>query len=86
MGAREYDSKREQANEAHRQARELRELHLISNCGLDIRINYGNKYVPRHIALRISDQFPIWADEYDAAADRLEEQMAGMFAEVTDHE
>lgn len=83
MTVREYESKREQARTARREASELRELHLISNCGLDIRINYGTKYVPRHIALRISDQFPIWADEYDAIAARLEAEMEAMLVSTT---
>lgn len=73
-----YEYKREQAKIARRQAKELRELHRVSKCGLDIKINYGTKYVPRHIAMRISDQFPIWADEYDAVADRIEAEMAAM--------
>jgi hypothetical protein len=79
MSARDYEHKREQARTARQEARDLRELHSISRCGLDIQINYGHKYVPRHIALRISDQFPIWADEYEATADRLEAEMEGMF-------
>lgn len=78
MTVQQYEYKREQARTAREQAKELRELHLISKCGLDIKINYGTKYVPRHIALRISDQFPIWADEYDAVADRLESEMSEM--------
>ena len=80
MGLNIYEHKREQARTARSEARELRELHKISKCGLDIQINYGTKYVPRHIALRISDQFPIWADEYDAVADRLEAEMESMFS------
>jgi hypothetical protein len=80
MSARQYEYKREQAKIARRQAEELRKLHTIANCGLDIRINYGTKYVPQHIAMRIADQFPIWADEYDTVADRLESEMAAMFA------
>ena len=80
MSLNEYEYKREQAKTARYQASELRELNSISRCGLDIRINYGTKYVPHHIALRISDQFPIWAAEYEALADRIEADMAAMFA------
>ena len=79
-GARTYEYKREQARTARREAAELRELNKISRCGLDIQINYGTKYVPHHIALRISDQFPIWATEYEQYADRLEEEMQAMFS------
>jgi hypothetical protein len=75
-----YENKREQARTARYQAKDLRELNTISRCGLDIRINYGTKHVPHHIALRISDQFPIWADEYEAIADRLEAEMQSMFS------
>ena len=78
MSIRAYEYKREQARTARYEAKELRELNTISRCGLSIQINYGTKYVPRHIALRISDQFPIWADEYEALADRLEAEMESM--------
>jgi len=81
-----YEYKREQARTARRQAAELRELNNISRCGLDIRINYGTRYVPTHIALRISDQFPIWADEYDAIAARLEAEMESMLTPQTTKE
>lgn len=74
----EYEYKREQARIARREAAELRALHLTSKCGLNIRINYGTKNVPTHIALRISDQFPIWAAEYEALAEQLEADMASM--------
>jgi len=80
-----YEYKREQVQIARRQAADLRNLHTISKCGLDIRINYGTKHVPQHIALRISDQFPLWADEYDGVADQIEAEMAAML-KGTDHE
>lgn len=79
-----YEYKREQAQIARRQARELRDLHLTAKCGIDIRINYGTRAVPRHIAMRIADQFPIWADEYDAVADRMEAEMAAMLTREAD--
>jgi len=79
MSTANYEYKRKQAETARYEAADLRELNTISRCGLDIRINYGTKYVPHHIALRISDQFPIWADEYEALADRLESEMESMF-------
>jgi len=79
MSQSSYEYKREQARVARREANDLRDLHAVSKCGLDIQINYGTKYVPRHISLRISDQFPIWADEYEALANRLEAEMESMF-------
>jgi hypothetical protein len=78
-----YEYKREQAQIARREAEELRDLHMSAKCGLDLRMNYGTRDVPRHIVLRIADQFPIWAAEYDALADRLEAEMAAML--VSDH-
>ena len=75
-----YEYKREQARTAQRQAADLRDLNGVSRCGLDIQINYGTRYVPRHIALRIADQFPIWADEYEAIAKRLEAEMESMLS------
>lgn len=86
MSATTYEYKRKQALTARREAAELRELHLTSRCGLDIQINYGTKYVPRHIALRISDQFPLWADEYDAIASQLEADMESMFSTSEEHQ
>lgn len=83
MSKTSYEYKRDQAKTARQQARDLRSLHGTATCGLDIQINYGTRYVPRHIAMRIADQFPIWADEYDALADRLETEMDAMFA--SDH-
>jgi hypothetical protein len=73
-----YEYKREQARTARREAAELRELHSVAKCGLDLKLNYGTQYVPRHIELRVADQFPIWAAEYEAVADRLEAEMAAM--------
>ena len=73
-----YEYKRKQAKIARRQAHELREMHGIANCGLDIRINYGTFNVPQHIAMRIADQFPIWAAEYEDLADRIEGDMSRM--------
>lgn len=70
-----FDRDRQRAREARRQARELRDLHAISKCGIDLRLNYGTKHVPQHIAMRIADQFPIWADEYDAIADQIEHDL-----------
>lgn len=75
---RAFEYKQQQAREARRQASDLRGLHKTAKCGLDIRINYGTRSVPKHIAMRIADQFPIWADEYDAVADRLEREMQQM--------
>jgi len=86
VSAAHYEYKRQQAETARRQAEQLRELNTISRCGLDIRINYGSKYVPHHIALRISDQFPIWADEYEATAAQLEAEMESMFSAPTSKE
>lgn len=80
MSVQQYEYKREQAKTARREAAELRELHKIAKCGLDLRLNYGTKYVPRHIEMRVADQFPIWADEYEAVADRLEAEMQAMLA------
>ncbi|WP_217182667.1 hypothetical protein [Streptomyces sp. AC495_CC817] len=80
MSAREYEQKQDQARLARRQASELREIHRIANCGLDMKIQYGTYNVPRHIAMRVADQFPIWADEYDDVADRIESEMEAMFA------
>ena len=77
-----YEYKREQARIARDQAKDLRNLHRIAKCGLDLRISYGTKYVPRHIELRIADQFPIWADEYDAVAEKIEKEMDAMFSKV----
>jgi hypothetical protein len=79
MNATEYETKRERALIARHEAAELRELHAISQYSLDRRLSYGTKHVPRHIALRIADQFPIWAAEYDAAADQIEADMESMF-------
>lgn len=79
-----YEYKREQALTARREAAELRELHKIAKCGLDLHLNYGTKYVPRHIEMRIADQFPIWADEYERVAVRLKEEMAAMLTNHTD--
>lgn len=82
MCKREYEHKREQVRKARQEARDLREMHKIANCGLDMKIQYGTYNVPRHVAMRVADQFPIWADEYDAVADRLEAEMEAMFAGV----
>ena len=30
--------------------------------------------------MRVADQFPIWADEYDATAERIEAEMDAMLA------
>ena len=81
---RAFEYKQEQARVARQEASELRELHFIANCGLDIRINYGTKYVPQHIAMRIADQFPIWADEYEALAARLDRDMQQMLGAAPD--
>lgn len=78
MTIKEYEYKREQARTARQEAAELRELHLIAKCGLDLRLNYGTKHVPRHIEMRVADQFPIWADEYEDVAARLEAEMEAM--------
>lgn len=80
-----YEYKREQARTARREAKELRELHKIAHCGLDLRLNYGTRYVPRHIEMRVADQFPIWADEYEAVAEQLEAEMAAMLVSA-DHQ
>lgn len=74
----QYEYLREQARIARREAGELRELHKIATCGLDQRYGYGNHRVPHHIARRVADSYPIWADEYDAIATNLEHQMAEM--------
>jgi hypothetical protein len=80
MSIANYEYKREQARTARWQAADLRDLNGVSRCGLDIRINYGTRDVPQHIALRIADQFPIWADEYEAVAARLEAEMESMLS------
>lgn len=82
MTIRTYEAKREQARIARREAAELREAHKIAKCGLDLRLNYGTYRVSRHIEMRMADQFVIWADEYDAIADRLEAEMEAMLAAV----
>lgn len=81
-----YEYKREQASTARAQANDLRDLHLTAKCGLDIHINYGTRYVPQHIAMRVADQFPIWADEYEATAERLEAEMEAMLAPASREE
>lgn len=80
MSAREYEYKQQQAKLARRQASELRKMHKIANCGLDMRIQYGTYNVPPHISMRVADQFPIWAAEYEATAERIEAEMEAMFA------
>lgn len=80
MSKRIYEYKQEQAKLARSQAKDLRKMHEIASCGLNIKINYGTYYVPQHIAMRIADQFPIWAAEYDAVADQLEAEMESMFS------
>jgi len=80
MSTQRFEYKQEQAREARFQAAELRDLHLTATCGLDMKIQFGSRSVPRHIAMRVADQFPIWAAEYDAVADRLEAEMEAMFA------
>lgn len=75
-----YEDKQQQARLARRQASELREMHKIANCGLEMRIQYGTYDVPKHISMRVADQFPIWADEYEAIAARIEAEMTAMFA------
>lgn len=80
MSVANYEYKREQAKTARYEAAELRDLNSVARCGLDLQMNYGTKYVPRHIVMRIADQFPIWAAEYEALADRLEAEMEAMLA------
>lgn len=92
MSIQQYEYKREQAQRARREAAALRDLHGIATCGLDMKyrhhhehdgdqyINHGTYTVPTRIALRVADQYPIWAAEYDAIADALEAEMAAMLA------
>ena len=39
-------------------------------------VNFGTYTVPKHIALRLADQYLIWAAEYDAIADQIEAELA----------
>jgi hypothetical protein len=78
MSIRNYEYKREQALTARREAEELTDLHLTATCGLDLRMNYGTRNVPAHIARRIANSYPIWAAEYLAIAERLENEMEAM--------
>ena len=87
-----YERKREQARQARQEATELRELYEIATCGLGMRyrhnhdhterqvINHGIYEVPTRIALRVADQYPIWAAEYDAIAEQIEAEMSAMLA------
>lgn len=84
MSIRDYEYKQEQARQARQEARELREMHKIANCGLAMRIQYGTYDVPKHVAMRVADQFPIWADEYEAVASQIESEMEAMFSMTTE--
>ena len=87
-----FEAKQEKARRARSEAAELRRLHGIATCGLDMRyrhehhhtgptyINHGTYTVPDRIALRVADQYPIWAAEYDAIADRIDAELAAALA------
>jgi hypothetical protein len=89
----EYEQLRERATEARQQAESLRDLREIATCGLHMeyqhwhnhdrenRVNYGTYRVPAHIALRVADQYLVWAHEYDEIARAIEGQMEALFVE-----
>lgn len=60
----------ERARDARREAEYLRDLYGTATCGLPMK--YGTRTVPKHIGMRVAAQFPIWADEYDAIADKID--------------
>lgn len=87
---RRYEDLRGRAQEARRQAAQLREMNKIATCGLTMEyqhqhvherenyVNYGTYRVPSHFALRVADTYIVWAEEYETEAARIEEQIAAM--------
>lgn len=83
-----FDRERKRARDAREESRRLRELRDIATCGLDMKyahhhrhesenwINYGTYRVPTSIALRVADQYLVWATEYDAIAEKIEAELA----------
>lgn len=70
-----FEMQQDRARAARREAAQLRRLHEIATCGLPMKIagyHYGNAQVAPHIALRIADQYLVWAVEYDAIAEQIE--------------
>ncbi|WP_144834083.1 hypothetical protein [Microbacterium sp. BH-3-3-3] len=85
-----YEEARGRAQEARRQAAQLREMYGIATCGLAMKyqhrhahdgenyVNYGTFTVPTHFALRVADSYLVWAEEYETEAARIEESLAAM--------
>ena len=89
----EYEHLRGRLRAARDEASAYRNANRIATCGLAMEyghdhdhrgnqnwVNHGTYRVPHHIALRVADQYLVWATEYDVIADQIKQEMDAMFA------
>ena len=84
MVMRRFEDQQRRAGAARDEAKALRSLHETATCGLGMQypFHYGTRGVQDHIARRVADTYIVWADEYDAAAEAIEENLVELLKAV----